>query len=219
MSARKKGVVPPAAPRLLPQLNDWVVSPNTELDLEHCLVRDCSLSQVERLDADNCRLSNVQLQEATIRILRLSDIVMQHIEAAGLQAYKGSWLRAEVKSSRLTGADLGESSFEDCVFSGVKLDDAGLRYATFKRVRFTNCVLRGTDFTGARLSNVSFDGCDLEGAVFDAVVCAMVDLRSEDLTKVKGVLGLRGATIANEQLMQLAPVLAQALGLDVDFET
>ena len=43
-----------------------------------------------------------------------------------------------------------------------------------------------------------------------------VDLRGADLDTVRGIASLKGATVSFEQLMTLAPALAEELGLRVE---
>lgn len=221
MRNTKPKFIPPQVPTLPAQLDMWSddLAPELDLDLEDCAVQDEDFSVVQRLFADGCKFTRVQLAGTVLEKCQLSECILSRIEAAGMRASDAAWLRVATRDSRLTGADLGTAFLEDCVFKNVKFDEAGLRFATLKRVRFEDCVLRGADFSGAKLSNVTFSGCELEGANFDNAACKAVDLRGEVLTGVKGVLGLKGATISSDQLVQLAPLLAADLGLDVDYET
>lgn len=211
-------VLPPATPKILVQLDAWAGDVGDELELSDYSVQGRDSSVVRRLDIEGCKLNNLQLAVARLDKLQLSDSSLSHIEAAGMHAPKAALLRVVTSNSRLTGADFGAASFEDCMFENVKFDEGGLRFAIFKRVRFENCVLRNTDFSSAKLLNVSFVGCDFEGANFDNASCKLVDLRGEDLSNIKGGLGLKGATISSEQLIQLAPRLAAGVGLIVDYE-
>ena len=137
------------------------------------------------------------------------------MDAAGMQAYKANLLRVCVADSRFTGAEFAESCFEDCTFKNVVFNAAGFRFAIFKRVVFDGCVLRATDFGSASLTNVRFVGCNFEDAIFASAKCQNVDITTEDITGVKGVLGLKGCLISQVQLGQLAPLLAAELGFHV----
>jgi len=195
------------------------VPADTEVELERCSVHGVDFSDVKKLEIDGCAVSSAVLTGVAVSKLRCSDAKLTNIEAAGLRSQDGAWLRTVVKNSRMTGADLGASLFEDCTFEGVKLDEAGMRFATLKRVVFKDCVLRGADFTGANLSHVTFIKCDLEGTNFDRASCTAVDMRGEKLAEIKGVNGLKHVRVSEEQLIELAPLLALELGLDVGEET
>ena len=215
----KRAIAPPAAPKLSLQLDDWQGEAAADVELEQCLVQDADFTDVKKLEIDNCSISAATLSGATVEKLYCSDAKLTHIEAAGLSAPEAVLLRTTVSNSRLTGADLGALQLEDCSFKAVKLDDSGLRFAVLKRVAFTDCVLRGADLTGAKLSHVTFTNCDLDGANFDHAECKSVDMRGEHVATVRGVNGLKGVRVTGEQLIELAPLMAQELGLDVDPET
>jgi uncharacterized protein YjbI with pentapeptide repeats len=211
-------ITQPVVPKLLPQLDDWSGKISDEIELQTSAVQDKNFANVRRLEVEGCRLTALQLGAARFDKLRLSDVTLYRVEAAGMRAPEGSALRMVCKDSRLTGVDLGEALLEDCVFENVKLDEVGFRFAVLKRVRFVSCVLRNADFSGAKFSNVTFSACELNGANFDNATCKFVDLRGENIAAIKGVMGLKGATVSSEQLIQLAPLLAAEAGLDVDYE-
>ena len=202
----------PASPKVQPVLSDWQGTPELETELRDCLVADKSFASSKRLLVEGCKLKAIGLTSARFDKLEVTDTFMYHIEAAGMRSYGANFLRSEIADCRFTGADFAEAQFEDCIFKNVKFDEAGFRFVTFKRVRFENCVLRQADFSSAKLSHVSFEDCELEDSNFANGVCGKVDLGNENLTNVKGVLGLKGANISDEQLIQIAPLLAVELG-------
>jgi uncharacterized protein YjbI with pentapeptide repeats len=143
--------------------------------------------------------------------------------------------------ARLVAVDLAESSLTDawfsgCVFAGVqafsvigrrvllrgcKLDSVNFRDTRLTDVVFEDCVLRDVDFGSAKLTRVRFPGCQLVGADFTRTTCRDVDLRgarlgSESVPGIKaGYDSLAGTRIDNLQLMTIAPLLAQHLGITV----
>lgn len=215
-AARVPGMaVLPISPRLSPQLDAWDETADTELEVDRATAKGVDFSSAAKLYIDSSRLEGCVLAGAALDKLEMTDTECAKLEAAALQAYKANLLRVVVSDSRFTGAEFAEARFEDCTFRNVKFDQAGFRFAAFKRVRFVDCMLRQADFGSATISHVTFSGCDLEGASFASANCSSVDISTEDLTRVKGVLGLKGATISNEQLIQLAPLLASELGFRI----
>ena len=89
------------------------------------------------------------------------------------------------------------------------------RSAGLTDVRFENCVLRGVDFAGARLTRVSFPGCRLSEVDLTGATLTKVDLRGAELNITADSGSLRGAVIGTAQLLDLAPFLAEALGITV----
>ena len=93
---------------------------------------------------------------------------------------------------------------------------SNLRTARLKDVVFEGCVLIEPDFGGARLERVEFADCLLKGADLTAATLVDVDLRrAAELDVARGVDRLSGAVISHAQLLDLAPVLAAAMGLRV----
>jgi uncharacterized protein YjbI with pentapeptide repeats len=205
----------PIAPRLAAAPTIWDGEVETETEIDDARIENTDFSSASRLSIGASHIQRATLTGTTLDRLELTDAICVKVEAAALSAYKANLLRVHISDTRFTGAEFAEGHFEDCVFRNVKLDEAGFRFAHFKRVRFENCMLRQADFSGAKLAYVTFDGCGLEGANFVSAACSGVDISGEDLTGIKGILGLKGATISTEQLMQLAPLLASELGFRV----
>ena len=118
-------------------------------------------------------------------------------------------------SLRCTGTEFAQATIRDSSFADCKLDDANFRLAKLRAVRFESCVLVEAEFGAAELETVAFAASDLRGADVSSVRCKEVDLRTARLDGLKGVGSMKGATIAVDQLMGLAPALAHALGIRV----
>ena len=80
---------------------------------------------------------------------------------------------------------------------------------------FADCVLTEPDFGSARLTGVRFDGCRLVAPDFSRATLAKVDLSGAELVAPRGLTSLSGATISRLQLLDLAPALADQLGISV----
>jgi len=82
-------------------------------------------------------------------------------------------------------------------------------------------VLRDVDFGSAKLIRVRFPGCQFANVDFTKATCSSVDLRGArlgtgDTPGIKaGYDSLSGARIDSVQLMTLAPLLADHLGIKV----
>jgi uncharacterized protein YjbI with pentapeptide repeats len=208
-------IADPIAPKIPPQLDAWSEDAGPEIEIDRALAKGLDCTASTKISADASRIESMVVTGAALDTFELTDVACTKLEGAAVRAYKTNLLRVALADCRLTGAEFAEGNFEDCTFRNVKFDEAGFRFATFKRVRFENCILRQADFSNAKLSQVTFTGCDLEATNFVSASCTNVDITGEDFTQVKGVLGLKGATISTEQLMQLAPLLASELGFRV----
>lgn len=91
-----------------------------------------------------------------------------------------------------------------------------LRSAALYDVAFEDCVLREVDFAEAKLDGVTFPGSRIERARFGRATLKKADLRGAvAIDLADGYESLRGAVISSSQLLDLAPALAQTLGITV----
>jgi uncharacterized protein YjbI with pentapeptide repeats len=116
---------------------------------------------------------------------------------------------------RCSSIELPQTQMREVLFKDCKLDNANLRMAKLVNVRFTDCVLATAQFGAAQLDTVAFAGSDLRAADVSNVRCSQVDLRGARLDGLTGMASLKGAIIGVDQLLPLAPALAQALGISV----
>jgi uncharacterized protein YjbI with pentapeptide repeats len=205
----------PIEPRLAPELEAWEGDTDGKVELDQHFVKDEDFTGATRLSVDASRIQGANFTGVVLDKLEATDASCSKVEGAGLQAYKVNLLRVSMADCRLAGAEFAEGYFKDCTFRSVKFDEAGFRFANFKRVRFENCMLRQADFSNTKLEDVIFVDCELEECNFVSASCKNVDVSTEELTGIRGLLGLKGATISYEQLMQLAPLLASELGFHV----
>jgi uncharacterized protein YjbI with pentapeptide repeats len=209
-------VLAPKHPVIPRQLDGDIELADSRWEVDQAHVVGTDFAGAVAISISVSKMENCDAMGMTVELFELSDVECVRFEAAALQAYKANLLRVALTDCRLTGVELAEGHFEDCVFKNVKFDNAGFRFATFKRVRFENCILRQADFSSAKFSHVTFTDCDLEAANFASAHCTTVDVTNQDLSLAKGILGLKGATISTEQLIQLAPLLASELGFHIE---
>jgi len=213
--SRASRINPPIAPRIPSKLPVWEGTVEDDLEIDGVHVVDVDFADVTRMTISISRILRSSLTGLGLDRFEMSDGVGERVEGAALRTYKPRFLRVCMTDCRFTGAEFAEGNFEDCVFRNVKFDEVGFRFAVLKRVRFENCVLRQADFTKTTLTDVVFEDCILDEAIFTSAICKAVDVSTENLTHVHGLLGLKGASISAEQLIQLAPLFASELGFHV----
>ena len=145
----------------------------------------------------------------------LTDVVVRDADWANRRVARAMVLRAELHTVRLTGADLAESTFRDVRFVGCRLDLAAARLAKFERVVFSDCRLEELDLYGARLKDVLFERCVLREATFSGVTSERVELRSCDLTGLRGAGALRGMRMPWNDVLENAPLFAAVAGVEI----
>jgi len=165
----------------------------------------------------DCALTGCALDETRLHHARVLDSVLTGIRGVGTDLAESTLRDVELVDARLGGVQLHGSVLERVLIRGGKIDYLNLRKARLKDVVFENCVLVEPDFGGARLERVAFVDCVLKGADLSAATLVDVDLRAAaELGIAKGIDRLAGAVISPTQLLDLAPVLAAALGVRVE---
>ena len=169
----------------------------TGASLDGCRLVRCELDGVQLTRArirhtllDDVRASDLRLGDAT-----LDEVLITGSRIGAISASGGEWREVRVRATRsnlldLRGATLANVVLEDCV-----IDDFDLSGAEVRGMR-----LPGTTIGTLSVEEARLDGMDLTGARVAAV---------------RGVGALRGTAVTPAQLVDLAPLLAAHLGIDV----
>lgn len=143
------------------------------------------------------------------------DVQLRATDGANATFTESGWHRTAWTDCRLTGLSLAGCTLQDVTFTDCLLDMANLRFTNFKRVGFTRCRLIGADFSNAMLNEVTFDDCTLDEATFAHARSEVVLVDGGSIAGIKGLDGLRGASIRHDQVVDLAREMAAALGLQL----
>ncbi|MFI5676527.1 pentapeptide repeat-containing protein [Streptomyces cellulosae] len=165
----------------------------------------------------DCALTGCALDETRLTRARVLDSVLTGPRGVGTDLAEATLRDVEVIDARMGGVQLHGAVLERVLIRGGKIDYLNLRSARLRDVVFESCVLVEPDFGGARLERVEFVDCTLKGVDLNAATLRDVDLRGvASLEIARGVDRLAGAVISPAQLLDLAPVLAGALGIRVE---
>lgn len=145
----------------------------------------------------------------------LQDAVVVGRDWANGRAPGLSALRAELRTCRLTGAELAEATLRDVTFHDCRLDLAGLRHARLERVVFSECRMAECELQGSALTDVLFDRCELRHATLANARLQRVEMRGCDLTGLSGGEALRGVRMPWEDVVASAHVLASVVGVEI----
>ena len=143
------------------------------------------------------------------------DARVENGDFSNTRALGSSLRRVELHLCRLTGIELGEATWSDVVLTDCRIDYAGFRNAKLERVVFRDCRLEEADFGGTSLTDVVFERCGLRRASFAGCRGDRRQLSGCDLTELVGVEALRGASMPWDDILENAPLFAQALGIQV----
>ena len=163
-----------------------------------------------------CAFRRVSISDGTLQRSSLRDVWARDLRLTGTNLAESHWHEVIMLSSALAGVQVFGAELRNVVFSGCKLDSVNFRASRLTAVVFDNCVLRDVDFAGAALTRCSFPGTQLVRADLSKVTMEQTDLRTAELGVIIDVGSLRGAIISSGQLAIAAPVLAEALGIEID---
>lgn len=144
--------------------------------------------------------------------LRLVDCVATRLDLANARFASLEVVRSTLHESRLVGTALA-GLWRDVVVTGCLLDFASLRGCKALRVELRACSLREADFGVAELDSVLLEDCDLTRADFGAAAFRAGELRGCTLTEARSVESLRGVRMPLADVLPIAPLLADALGI------
>lgn len=180
---------------------------------------------LEDVDLTGMDLSGGRLTESRLRSVTLSDTDLsaasvlesdwERVSSPHLKAPRSTWRDVSIEGSRFGVAELYDTGISGLVLRGCKLDLVNLRNAVLTDVVFEHCTITELDISGARATRVRFSDCTIGTLEASGARLKDVDLRGAQLSRIVGLAGLKGAVISEEQLVELAPSLAQHLGLVV----
>jgi uncharacterized protein YjbI with pentapeptide repeats len=186
-------------------------------------------------DYDAVSFRDLDLSEQNANNARLLDCLVAGCRADGLQLRRAKVVETVVEDLRAVSLDLTESVWRDSLLSGgrlgavtasgaqltrvrlrgAKIDFVNLRSAALRDVVFENCVLGELDAADATLTDVAFPGSRLDSLGVRGASLTRVDLSAATLQALSGLDHLRGAIVSAAQLLDLAPLLADHLGIAV----
>jgi uncharacterized protein YjbI with pentapeptide repeats len=182
-----------------------------------------SFEQLAFEDADGaaCRFlestfTGVNFERGSLRGARFNDVWCHSTRWVSTGLTNLDCVDWEVIASAVIGVEAYSSRLRRVRFFGCKFDSVNFRSAELTDVVFQDCQLRDVDFGQAKLTQVSFPGSTLSPVRFGQAQLKDVDLTgAKSLEPADGIEALRGATITHGQLLELAPLFAEAAGVVV----
>jgi fluoroquinolone resistance protein len=161
------------------------------------------------------RLTGARLAGSRLRSLRLIDVVVADADISNADWTGAQLQRVVFERCRMTGFVGASLQAEHVLLRECKLDLANLRRATFRRATFEECVLDDADLAAASIRDTRFAACRLLRIGLDDARLAGADFRGSELAPEGDPAALRGAVIDTVQLVELGPLLARGLGIEV----
>lgn len=207
----------------LPSLLLENLEPGTENDLVLGRSHDCA--SFSDIDLSGERLLDRDLIECLVSGARLDDADLQ-----GTRMRETRWERCEATALGMSRTELREVEFVGCRFGALEIYDTkarmvhvvdcrlgfvNLRAAELIDVTFTGCTIGDLDLSGADVDRLALPDCRIDHLILGGGTLRDVDLRGAESHEITGIDALRGATVSADQLHDLAPLLAQHLGIEI----
>jgi len=176
-------------------------------------------TEFEDFDAGNSRIgesafTGVTFTNGRFPRARLNEVWFDRTRWVSSNLAEGDWLDVTVLRGSFSGVEAYGAKLRRVTFQECKIDTLNLRGATVQDVVFDRCQLTEVDLGGATLNNVTFPASTVRRMRLDKSTLTKVDFRgAAEFDVVSGCESLRGAVIDSTQLAELAPALAQALGI------
>jgi len=192
------------------------------------LVRDADLDGLAFADVDTpsldldqatlmgCELTGVRAEEASLRGTLLRETVLTRPALTVLRAARGRWHSVRVTGGRFGALEAYDSEWRSVHFVSCKLNFVNLRGADLLDIRFSDCQIDDLDLVEATVRRASLEDTRVRRLTVQGAQLRDVDLRGAQYEEIQGVASLRGATISGDQLAELAPLLAQEVGILVE---
>ena len=176
---------------------------------------DFSHEDLARTTFADCAFERVTLHEADLRGAHFVESQLSQVDAPVLTVPRSNWRMVILERSRLGAMESYESSWRSLLLSDCKLGYLNARSSVWTDVTFTGCSIDELDVSGAKLTRVAFADCRIGTLHTPGATLVDVDLRGARLEVIDGLAGLAGAWVSEQQLTELAPLLADHLKIRV----
>ena len=182
---------------------------------------ECDFAGQDASDARflECHLARCGVDGLALRRARILKSLLADLHGASLDLADSTWRDSHVTGGRLGAVTLIGASWSGIRVSGCHLGFLNLAGAQLEDVVFERCQVGSLDARTATLNSVAFVDCSLDELNVSGATLARVDLSGARLRSLVGVESLKGAIVSQAQLVDLAPLLATQLGLEVRGES
>ncbi|WOP17757.1 pentapeptide repeat-containing protein [Raineyella sp. LH-20] len=167
-------------------------------------------------DLDGCRLDGLTVGRWGLTGSAVVEVVGDRLDVTTLDAHRPDWRDVVVHRSRIGSAELTDGRVRSVRFTGCKIGFLNLRGSEVADVEFVDCAIEDLDLVRADVTRVAFAGSRIGRLDLTGSTLRDLDLRGADLGDLVGWEELRGVTVSTAQLHELAPLLAERLGIRVD---
>ena len=176
---------------------------------------DLSGGDLSALTLLSCRFSEVFANDTDLAAARLVDCRLERLSATYLHSPRSTWRTVELVDSRIGAWELYDADVESLLIEACRLGFTNLAGTTVRDLLIRATRIDELDLSGIDAQRVRFEDCRVGTLRLHGGSLSDVDLRGLEMRTVNGVGSLAGATVSSGQLSEVAPLLAQHLGLRV----
>ena len=176
---------------------------------------DLSGGDLSAISLLSCRFSEVFANDTDLAAARLVDCRLERLSATYLHSPRSTWRTVELIDSRIGAWELYDADVESLLIEDCRLGFTNLAGTTVRDLLIRATRIDELDLSGIDAQRVHFEDCRVGTLRLHGGSLRDVDLRGLEMRTVSGVGSLAGVTVSSGQLSELAPLLAQHLGLRV----
>jgi uncharacterized protein YjbI with pentapeptide repeats len=164
-----------------------------------------------------CTLTAARLDDTVLTGTRLRECRLERCSATSLRTDRADWRDVEVTGARFGAFEAHDSELRLVAFAGCRLGYVNLRGSRVTDLTLEACQVDDLDLGEAEVTRLTLVDCSVSRLLLTGARLRDVDLRGLDVSGLDEIAGDRfdGVTVAADQLMVLAPVLARRLGLAI----
>lgn len=163
----------------------------------------------------NCRFTDVRSQDVDLRGASVRETEVIRPDFTVTQAWRGRWSDVRVEAGRLGVLEAYDSAWNAVELVGCKLSFVNLRGSEVSDLTLRECQIEELDVSEGSIRRASLSGSHVKRLNFRGARMENVDLRGADYDEIAGVMSMRGTLLTESQLAELAPLMAEALGISV----
>jgi uncharacterized protein YjbI with pentapeptide repeats len=221
MAARLRRPSEPPSAIDLPELAPFTVGGlEAGSDYEGLAFDDLDLGGQPGIGASfrQCRLARCGLDAVGMARTSWSSCLLVDAHGATVDVADSTWREVIVRDARIGALSGPGASLTHVRIRGGKIDYLVLAGSRLRDVAIEDCVVGELDLAGAEVRNLTIEGGVVDVLDVNAARLAGLDLRRTRLGAVRGVGSLRGAVMTPGQLIDLAPMLAEQIGIRIEPE-
>ena len=176
---------------------------------------DLSGAGLSAISLLSCRFSEVFADDTDLTAARLVDCRLERLSSTYLHSPRSTWRAVELTGSRIGAWEIYDADLESVLIEDCRLGFANLAGTVLRDILIRSTRIDELDLSGIEAERVRFEDCRVGTLRLRGGSLSDVDLRGLEMRVVSGVGSLAGATVSGEQLTELAPLLAEHLGLRV----